>query len=151
MADRKGARKGAEGSNSGFSAEERAAMKDATQERKVVWGKNREDDERAVLAKIAQMPGTDRTMGRRIHDIIRTSAPSLSPRLWYGMPAYTKEGDVLCYFQPAHKFKARYGSLGFSDKAKLDEGHMWPIVYALSELTSTEEASIASLVKKAVG
>jgi len=126
-------------------------MKDLSQERKVVWGKNREDDERAVLAKIAQMPGTDRTMGRRIHDIIRTSAPTLSPRLWYGMPAYTKDGNVLCFFRPAHKFKARYGSLGFSDEAKLDEGRMWPIVYALSELTPTEEASIASLVKKALG
>jgi uncharacterized protein YdhG (YjbR/CyaY superfamily) len=134
-----------------FGAEERVALKDLSQERKVVWGKNREDDERAVLAKITQMPGTDRTIGRRIHDIIRTSAPALSPRLWYGMPAYTKDGDVLCFFQPAHKFKARYGSLGFSDKAKLDEGRMWPIVYALSKLTPTEEASIASLVKKAVG
>jgi uncharacterized protein YdhG (YjbR/CyaY superfamily) len=126
-------------------------MKDLSQERKVVWGKDREDDERVVLAKIAQMPGSDRTIGRRIHDIIRASAPALSPRLWYGMPAYTKDGDVLCFFQPAHKFKARYGSLGFSDKAQLDAGRMWPIVYALSELTASEEATIASLVKKAVG
>jgi len=151
MAERKPAARNAQKSATRFSDEERAAMKDLSQERKVVWGKNREDDERAVLAKIAQMPGTDRTMGRRIHDIIRTSAPTLSPRLWYGMPAYTKDGNVLCFFQPAHKFKARYGSLGFSDEAKLDEGRMWPIVYALSELTPTEEASIASLVKKALG
>ena len=126
-------------------------MKDHSQERKVVWGKNRENDERAVLAKIAQMPGTDRTIGRRIHEIVGTSAPALSPRLWYGMPAYTKDGNVLCFFQPAHRFKARYGSLGFSDKAKLDEGRMWPIVYAISELTPAEEASMASLVEKAMG
>jgi uncharacterized protein YdhG (YjbR/CyaY superfamily) len=151
MPEKKTAAGSAQKSATRFTDEERAAMKDLSQEQKVVWGKNREDDERAVLAKIAQMPGTDRTLGRRIHDIIRTSAPALSPRLWYGMPAYTKDGNVLCFFQPAHKFKARYGSLGFSDKAKLDEGRMWPIVYALSELTPTEEASIGSLVKKAVG
>jgi uncharacterized protein YdhG (YjbR/CyaY superfamily) len=151
MADRKPVAKNAQKSASRFTDEERAAMKDLSQERKVVWGKDREDDERVVLAKIAQMPGSDRTIGRRIHDIIRASAPALSPRLWYGMPAYTKDGDVLCFFQPAHKFKARYGSLGFSDKAKLDAGRMWPIVYALSELTASEEATIASLVKKAVG
>jgi uncharacterized protein YdhG (YjbR/CyaY superfamily) len=151
MAERKPAARSAQKSGASFTEEERVAMKDLSQERKVVWGKNREDDERAVLAKIAQMPGTDRAIGRRIHDVIRTSAPTLSPRLWYGMPAYTKDGDVLCYFQPAHKFKARYGSLGFSDKAQLDEGRMWPIVYALSELSPSEEAAIASLVKKAVG
>jgi uncharacterized protein YdhG (YjbR/CyaY superfamily) len=151
MAGKKPAAATAQKSAARFSEEERAALKDLSQERKVVWGRNRESDERAVLAKIAQMPGTDRTIGRRIHEIIRTSAPALSPRLWYGMPAYTKDGDVLCYFQPAHKFKARYGSLGFSDTAKLDEGRMWPIVYALSELTPAEEVSIASLVKKAVG
>jgi uncharacterized protein YdhG (YjbR/CyaY superfamily) len=132
-----------------FTEEERAALKDLTQERKIVWGKSREVDERAVLAKIAQMPGADRTIGKRIHEIIGRSAPALSPRLWYGMPAYTKGGDVLCYFQPAYKFKARYGSLGFSDQAKLDEGRMWPIVYAVSELTAAEEATIASLVKRA--
>jgi uncharacterized protein YdhG (YjbR/CyaY superfamily) len=151
MAERKPGAKGTQSSTTRFTDEERDALKDLSQERKVVWGKNREVDERAVLAKIAQMPGGDRTIGRRIHDIIRTNAPQLSPRLWYGMPAYTKDGNVLCYFQPAYKFKARYGSLGFSDEAKLDEGRMWPIVYALSELTPTEEASIASLVKKAVG
>jgi uncharacterized protein YdhG (YjbR/CyaY superfamily) len=151
MAERKPAARSAQKSGSRFTDEERAAMKDLSQERKVVWGKNREDDERAVLAKIAQMPGSDRTIGKRIHDIIRGSSPALSPRLWYGMPAYTKDGNVLCYFQPAHKFKARYGTLGFSDKAKLDEGRMWPIVYALSELTATEEATIASLVRRAAG
>jgi uncharacterized protein YdhG (YjbR/CyaY superfamily) len=151
MAERKPGAKNSQNSAARFTEEERAAMKDLSQERKVVWGKSREADERAVLAKIAQMPGADRTLGRRIHEIIKASAPALSPRLWYGMPAYTKAGNVLCYFQPAHKFKARYGSLGFSDEARLDEGRMWPIVYALSELTPIEEASIASLVKKAVG
>jgi uncharacterized protein YdhG (YjbR/CyaY superfamily) len=151
MPERKSAAGTAPKSGTRFSDEERAALKDLSQERKVVWGKNRDEDERAVLAKIAQMPGTDRTIGRRIHEIIRETAPGLSPRLWYGMPAYTKNGDVLCFFQPAHKFKARYGSLGFSDEAKLDEGRIWPIVYAVSALTPTEEATIASLVKKAVG
>ena len=134
----------------GFSEDERAAMRDLAQERRKDWGKDKAADEGAVLAKIAQMPGTDRIIGRRIHELITSSAPALSPRLWYGMPAYTKDGNVLCFFQPAHKFKARYGSLGFSDRAKLDEGRMWPIVFALSELTPTEVASIASLVKKAV-
>jgi uncharacterized protein YdhG (YjbR/CyaY superfamily) len=151
MAPKKPATRSAEKSASRFTEEERTAMKDLSRERTIVWGKNRETDERAVLAKIAQMPGTDRTIGRRLHDIIKTAAPALSPRLWYGMPAYAKDGNVLCYFQPAHKFKARYGSLGFSDEAHLDAGRMWPIVYALSELTATEEASIAALVKKAVG
>jgi uncharacterized protein YdhG (YjbR/CyaY superfamily) len=150
MAPRKPAARSAQKSAPRFTEEERAAMKDLSQERKIVWGKNREADERTVLAKIAQMPGTDRTIGRRLHDIVRTAAPGLSPRLWYGMPAYTKDGNVLCYYQPAHKFKARYASLGFSDKARLDEGRMWPIVYALSELTPSEEASISSLVRKAV-
>ncbi|MGA7923903.1 MAG: DUF1801 domain-containing protein [Thermoplasmata archaeon] len=151
MAERKPTARNALKSAARFTDAERAAMKDHSQERKVVWGKNRENDERAVLAKIAQMPGTDRTIGRRIHEIVGTSAPALSPRLWYGMPAYTKDGNVLCFFQPAHRFKARYGSLGFSDKAKLDEGRMWPIVYAISELTPAEEASMASLVEKAMG
>jgi uncharacterized protein YdhG (YjbR/CyaY superfamily) len=151
MAERKPAARNAQKSPTRFTEEERAAMKAATQERNVVWGKDREADERAVLEKIAQMPGTDRTVGRRIHDIVKATAPALSPRLWYGMPAYTKDGDVLCYFQPAHKFKARYGTLGFSDEAKLDEGRMWPVVYAVSELTPTEEAAIASLVRKAAG
>jgi uncharacterized protein YdhG (YjbR/CyaY superfamily) len=150
MAKKRRATKGAQKSK-GFSDEERAAVRELVRERKTDWGKNRTEDERAVLAKIAEMPELDRTIGRRIHDTIRSNVPALSPRLWYGMPAYTKDGDVLCYYQPAHKFKARYGSLGFSDKAKLDEGRLWPIAYALSELTPTEEATIASLVKKAAG
>lgn len=134
----------------GFSDEERAAMKDATLERKIVWGKNRAEDERAVLAKIDLFPEPDRSMARRLHTIITVSGPELSSRLWYGMPAYTKEGQVLCFFQPASKFKARYGTLGFNSEAKLDDGHMWPTSFALTELTAPEEARIATLVKKAV-
>jgi len=135
----------------GFTAEERAAARDTLQERKIAWGKNRADDDRATLAKISQMPEPDRAIARRLHEIITTSAPNLSPRLWYGMPAYTKEGDVLCFFQPAHKFKARYGTLGFNDKATLDEGSMWPTAYALKELNAPVEAKVVALVKKAVG
>jgi hypothetical protein len=150
MAGKKHATEGAKGSTSGFTAEERAAAKDTLQERKIVWGKNQADDERVVLAKISQMPEPDRSMGKRIHEIVRTTAPGLSPRLWYGMPAYSKEGDVLCFFQPASKFKARYSTLGFTGAAKLDEGHMWPNAYSLTALTPAEEARIAALVKKAV-
>ena len=108
------------------------------------------DGESAVLANIAEMPEPDRAMGERIHTIIKASAPSLSPRLWYGMPAYAKDGNVVCFFQSAHKFNTRYSTLGFSDKANLDEGHMWPVAFALKELTATEKANIATLVKKAV-
>ena len=131
----------------GFSDEERAAMKDRLQELKA--GKT--DGESAVLAKIAEMPEPDRTLGKRLHAIIRASAPALSPKTWYGMPAYAKDGKVVCYFQNASKFKARYATFGFSDEANLDEGAMWPVVFALKELTATEEARIRALVKKAVG
>jgi uncharacterized protein YdhG (YjbR/CyaY superfamily) len=134
-----------------FSDEERAAAKEATQERKIVWGKNRADDQRLVLAKIASFPEPDRSLAKRLHAIITESAPELSPRLWYGMPAYTKEGDVLCFFQPASKFKARYGTLGFNDAAKLDDGVIWPTSFAVTELTGSSETRIATLVKKAVG
>jgi uncharacterized protein YdhG (YjbR/CyaY superfamily) len=134
----------------GFSDDERAVMKEVTQERKVVWGKNRAADERAVLAKIASFPDPDRSIGMRLHKIITASAPNLSPRLWYGMPAYAKEGAVLCFFQPASKFKARYGTLGFNDGAKLDEGTVWPTSFALKELTASDEARISAMVKKAV-
>jgi hypothetical protein len=105
--------------------------------------------EGVVLAKIAGMPEPDRTMGKRLHAIIEASAPDLVPRLWYGMPAYSKDDKVVCFFQPAHKFKSRYATLGFSDKAKLDEGSMWPTTFALKGLTTAEEARIAALVKKA--
>ena len=103
-----------------------------------------------MLAKIAEMPEPDRAMGKRLHAIIKASAPTLSPRLWYGMPAYAKDDKVICFFQPAQKFKTRYATLGFSDKANLDEGAMWPVAFALKELTAAEEARIGALVKKAV-
>jgi hypothetical protein len=130
----------------GFTDEERAAMKERIQELKADKG----DGESAVLAKIAEMPEPDRAMGNRLHAIIKASAPALSPRLWYGMPAYAKDGKVVCFFQSAQKFKTRYATLGFSDKANLDEGVMWPTAFALKEFTATEEARIGALVKKAV-
>ena len=132
----------------GFTDEERAAMKQRAQELKAAADKV--DGESAVLAKIAEMPEADRAMGERLHAIITASAPSLSPRLWYGMPAYAKDGNVVCFFQSAQKFKTRYATLGFSDKANLDEGSLWPVAYALKELTAKEEARIVELVKKAV-
>ena len=131
--------------SAGFTEEEHAAMREHVREQRA--DKN---DESAVLAKIAEMREPDRTMGKRLHAIVRASAPTLSPRLWYGMPAYAKDDKVVCHFQPAHKFKTRYATLGFSDKARLDEGHMWPNAYALAELTPAEEAKISALVKKAV-
>ena len=134
----------------GFSDEERSALNEAIQERKFVWGKSRVDDARAVVAKIAALPEPDRLMGQRLHAIITSAVPDLSPRLWYGMPAYSKEGDVLCFFQPASKFKARYGTLGFKDKANLDDGSLWPISFAIKELKADDEAKIFTLVKKTV-
>ena len=130
----------------GFTEEEHGAMRERIQELKA----DKEDGEGAVLAKIAEMPEPDRTMGKRLHAIIKESAPALSPRLWYGMPAYAKDGKVICFFQAAQKFKTRYATFGFSDKANLDEGAMWPTAFALKGLTPTEEARIATLVKKAV-
>jgi hypothetical protein len=128
----------------GFTDEERAAMKERAQELKKAEG------ESAVLAKIAEMSEPDRTMGGRLHAIIKASAPVLSPKTWYGMPAYAKDGKVVCFFQSAQKFNSRYATLGFSDKANLDEGAMWPTSFALKELTDAEEARIGALVKKAV-
>jgi len=130
----------------GFTEEEHGAMRERIQELKA----DKEDGEGAVLAKIAEMPEPDRTMGKRLHAIIKESAPALSPRLWYGMPAYAKDGKVICFFQAAQKFKTRYATFGFSDKANLDEGAMWPTAFALKGLTATEEARIVTLVKKAV-
>src|SRR5215471_17772516 len=130
----------------GFTAEERAAMKAHAQELRA----DKADGESAVLAKIAEMPEPDRALGERLHAIIKASAPALSPRLWYGMPAYAKDGKVVCFFQGAQKFKTRYATFGFSDEANLDEGALWPTAFALNELTATEEARIAALVKKAV-
>ena len=129
----------------GFTAEERAAMKDRVQEMKVAAA----DGETAVLAKISEMQERDRTMAERLHALIKDSAPGLTPRLWYGMPAYAKNGKVLCFFQSAQKFKTRYPVLGFSDVAKLDEGNVWPTYFAVMKLTSADEARIAALVKKA--
>ena len=136
--------------NATFSAEERAAMRERVQESKARPGAGKTDEESAVLAKIAEMPAPDRAMGERLHAIIKTSAPNLSPKTWYGMPAYAKDGQVVCFFQSGQKFKTRYATLGFSDKANLDEGHMWPTAFALEDLTAADEARIAALVKKAV-
>src|SRR5215210_4438945 len=138
----------------GFTAEERAAMKERAKELKAEEraNKNRAAGESAVLAKIAEMEGTDRAMAERLHEIVKASAPSLSPKTWYGMPAYAdKDGKVVCHFQSAEKFNTRYAMLGFSDKANLDEGAMWPTSFALKELTAAEEARIGALVKRAAG
>jgi uncharacterized protein YdhG (YjbR/CyaY superfamily) len=132
----------------GFTDEERAAMKERAQELKAEAA--RADGESAVLAKIAEMQGADRAMAKRLHAIIKASAPALSPKTWYGMPAYAKDGKVVCFFQSAQKFKSRYATLGFSDEANLDKGAMWPTSFALKELTAAEEKKIAALVKKAV-
>lgn len=137
----------ATGKSSTLTAEERAAMKELVQERKAAA--RGEDGESAVLAKIAEMPEADRAMAERLHAIVKASAPSLSPRTWYGMPAYAKDGKVVCFFQSAAKFKARYATFGFSDKANIDDGNMWPTSFALKELTSVEEKKIAGLVKTA--
>ncbi len=160
MAERKPAKKGIHQSakrttetgktSKGFTDEERAAMRERAQERKAGSG-GKANGEGDVLAKIAEMPGPDRAMAQRLHAIIKASAPALSPRTWYGMPAYAKDGKVVCFFQSAHKFKTRYATLGFSDQANLDEGGMWPTAFALKELTAAEEARITALVKRAVG
>ena len=136
----------------GFTDEERAAMKERAQELRAEAraSKDKAAGERAVLAKIAEMSEPDRTMAERIHEIVKASAPVLSPKTWYGMPAYARDGKVVCFFQSADKFKARYATLGFDDSATLDEGNMWPTSFALKELTDVEEARIMELVKKAV-
>src|SRR3954452_13074059 len=137
----------------GFTDEERAAMRERARELKAERRGPRAakaDAESDVLAKIAEMPEADRAIAERLHALIKTSAPALSPRTWYGMPAYAKGGKVLCFFQSAHKFKARYATFGFSDKAKLDDGAMWPTAFALTELSADDDARIAALVKRAV-
>jgi uncharacterized protein YdhG (YjbR/CyaY superfamily) len=138
----------------GFTSEERAAMKERAEELKAEARPGRRADqadrESDVLAKIAEMPEPDRGMARRLHAIIKSSAPALSPRTWYGMPAYARDGKVVCFFQSAQKFKSRYATLGFSDEANLDEGAMWPTSFALKELTTAEEIRIGALLKKAV-
>jgi len=164
MAERKPAKKGTQKSAKsttatgktfkGFTDEERVAMKERAQELKAATRRgpraDKADGERAVLAKIAEMPKPDRSMGKRLHAIIKASAPALSPKLWYGMPAYAKDGKVVCFFQSAQKFNTRYATFGFSDAANLDEGALWPVAFALNELTAAEEARIGALVKKAV-
>jgi uncharacterized protein YdhG (YjbR/CyaY superfamily) len=138
----------------GFSDEEKAAMRNRVEEMKVGGRRGRADkadEESTVLAKIAEMPEADRALGKRLHSVIKACAPDLSPRLWYGMPAYYKDGKVVCHFQSAQKFKTRYATLGFSDAARLDEGTMWPNAFALTKkLTAADEARIAALVKRAV-
>src|SRR6059036_3133053 len=160
MNPKKETRKSAKGTTAtdkkarGLTDEERAAMRERAQELKAEARRGpraaKADGESDVLAKIAEMPEPDRAMAKRLHAIIKASAPGLSPRTWYGMPAYAKDGEVVCFFQPAQKFKTRYATLGFSDAANLDEGALWPVVFALKELTATEEARISALVKKAV-
>ena len=144
MAKRKAGKKG-----TGFTAEERAAMKERARELKAASA-GKADGERDVLAKIAEMPEPDRAMAERLHAIIKASAPALSPKTWYGMPAYAKDGKVVCFFTPAAKFKERYATFGFNAAANLDDGNMWPTAFALKELTAAEEARISALVKKAV-
>jgi uncharacterized protein YdhG (YjbR/CyaY superfamily) len=140
-----------------FTEAERAAMKERAQELKAEARrgkgskKNKADGESDVLAKIAEMQGSDQVMARRLHDIIRRNAPSLAPKTWYGMPAYARDGKVVCFFQSGEKFKSRYATIGFSDEANLDEGDMWPTSFALKDLTEAEEKRIVALVKKAVG
>ncbi|MGB4804455.1 MAG: DUF1801 domain-containing protein, partial [Anaerolineae bacterium] len=136
----------------GFTAEERAAMRERAQELKAEARANKDKaaGESDVLAKIAEMPEPERTMAMRLHEIIKASAPALSPKTWYGMPAYARNGKIVCFFQSAQKFQTRYATLGFTDEARLDEGAMWPASFALKELTATQEAAIAALVQKAV-
>jgi uncharacterized protein YdhG (YjbR/CyaY superfamily) len=161
MAERKPAKTGTQQSaksttgkaSKGFTDEERAAMRERAQELKAARRGSRAgkaDGESDVLAKIAEMPEPDRAMAERLHALIKASAPALSPRTWYGMPAYAKDGNVICFFQSAQKFKSRYATFGFSDTANLDDGAMWPTSFALKELTAAEEARIGALVKKAV-
>jgi len=160
MAERKSAKKGTQKSakrttatgktSKGFTADERAAMKERARELKAARSGGKADGESDVLAAIAKMPEPDRAMAKRLHTIIKDSAPGLSPKTWYGMPAYAKDGKVVCFFRGAHKFKERYAMFGFNDTANLDNGAMWPVAFALTELTAAEEAKIRALVKKAV-
>lgn len=155
MAERKPAKKDVQKSAKGFTDEERAAMKDRAKELKAEARRGAREDkaaeaERAVLEKIAEMQESDRVMAERLHAIIKANAPGLSPRTWYGMPAYAKDGKVVCFFQSAQKFDTRYATLGFNDAAKLDDGAMWPTAFALKAVTAAEEERIAALVKKAV-
>jgi uncharacterized protein YdhG (YjbR/CyaY superfamily) len=134
-----------------FTAEERAAMRERARELTSTGKRGAADGERDLLAKIAELGEPDRAMAERIHEIVTANAPQLTPRTWYGQPAYARDGKVVCFFQPAAKFKTRYATLGFSDEAALDDGSMWPVAYALTRLTKAEEAKIAALIKQAAG
>ena len=135
----------------GFTDDEKGAMKERARELKAAAARGKEaDEESAVLAKIAEMPEPDRALAERLHGVITASAPTLAPKLWYGMPAYAKDGKVVCFFQPAQKFKTRYSTFGFNDPANLDDGAMWPTAFALTELTAADEERIGALVKRAV-
>ncbi|HVM16901.1 MAG TPA: DUF1801 domain-containing protein [Gaiellaceae bacterium] len=155
MAERKPAKRSTKTSQreatEGFTPEERAAMKERAKELKAPRRGGKADGERDVLAKIAEMPEADRAIAERLHALVKATAPELSPRTWYGMPAYALDGKVVCFFQAADKFKSRYATLGFSDSAKLDDGAMWPTSFALRKLTAAEEKRIRALLKKAVG
>jgi uncharacterized protein YdhG (YjbR/CyaY superfamily) len=148
MAEKKRTGDGAQKSANGFTKEEKAAMRERARELKARTSKA--EGEREVLAKIAEMQASDRVLAERLHSIIKANAPTLSPKTWYGMPAYASDDQIVCFFQPAEKFGTRYATLGFSDEANLDEGHMWPSAFALTELTPAEEARVAALVKRAV-
>jgi len=150
MSPKKGRATASEKKDKGFTAEERAAMKERVRELKSAARGDKGDQESEVLAKIAAMREPDRALAKRLHAIIKATAPGLAPRLWYGMPAYAKDGKVLCFFQDARKFKTRYATFGFSDKANLDDGAIWATGFALKELTATEEAKIVALLKRAV-
>ena len=147
MTEKKSAKSTSGQASNGFSADERAAMRERARELKAASSKA--DGERDLLAKISEMPESDRTLAERIHAIVKATAPDLVPRTWYGMPAYTRNGNVVCYFKAADKFKMRYAQFGFEEEATLDDGVMWPTVYAITKITATEEAHIAALVKKA--
>ncbi len=134
----------------GFSAEERAAMKERVRELKAPGRTKKAGSEKDVLAQIADMPAPDRAMAERLHALVKANAPDLSPRTWYGMPAYAREDKIVCFFQSAHKFKTRYATLGFTDKTNLDEGSMWPVAFALKQLTADDELKITALLKKAL-
>jgi uncharacterized protein YdhG (YjbR/CyaY superfamily) len=155
MAERKAAKKdtrnrttASDKKTTGFTAEERAAMRERAKELKAEQSKAAGESD--LLAKIAEMPEPDRSMAERVHAIIKASAPDLAPKTWYGMPAYAKDDKIVCFFQPADKFKARYATFGFNDEAKLDEGNMWPTSFALKKLTAADEKTIGALIKKAV-
>ena len=152
MAERKRTKAATQGESKGFTAEEREAMKERARELKAEAraDRDRAAGEKDLLAKVAEMPEPDRTMATRLHEIVTASAPVLSPKTWYGMPAYARDGKVVCYFQSAAKFKSKYATFGFSDEASLDAGAMWPTSFALKELKAADEAKIAALVKKAV-